>query len=365
MVKKTGISRDFIIHPGETLKEVLDDREITQRELALRTNVTEPHVSAIIKGRKALSVSFAKKLEYALSIDASFWINLQANYEKELADYEEYNHISGDELAILSRLKDVIAYMKSRKLIDPQAEGSMLVIELRKLLQISDLTRIPEISQSGAYRLSSSYNVDTFVLFTWLRVADLVANAQDEKPSLNVNHLKKILPYLRSLTSYDTRTIHKELRASLADCGIRFAVVMHVTGAPVQGVIKRNGDGTISLIMTLRRKFADIFWFTFFHEIGHLLHNDIKHLLIDYEGVLDEMEARADRFAADLLLPLSSYDSFVEEADFSLSAIKRLCEALDIPVFILIGRLQRDGHIAYSMFQEYKISYEFEDMELL
>lgn len=86
-VKTNGLYPDFIIHPGETLKEILVDREMAQRELALRTSVTEPHISKIIKGSKAISVSFAKKLEYALGIDANFWINLQANYDKEIANF--------------------------------------------------------------------------------------------------------------------------------------------------------------------------------------------------------------------------------------------------------------------------------------
>ena len=36
-----GLSRDFIIHPGETLAEVLEDREMSQKELAIRTGMTE------------------------------------------------------------------------------------------------------------------------------------------------------------------------------------------------------------------------------------------------------------------------------------------------------------------------------------
>ena len=87
MAKKTNrLSREFIIHPGETLKEILEDRGMSQKELALRTGVTEAHVSSIVNCQKAISGSYAKKLEYALGIDAGFWINLQANYDKELSD---------------------------------------------------------------------------------------------------------------------------------------------------------------------------------------------------------------------------------------------------------------------------------------
>ena len=68
-----GLSSDYIIHPGETLAEVLEDREMTQRELAVRTGMTEKHISTVIHGQKGISVAFARKLEYALGIEAVFW----------------------------------------------------------------------------------------------------------------------------------------------------------------------------------------------------------------------------------------------------------------------------------------------------
>lgn len=59
-----GLSREFIIHPGETLIEILEDRGMSQRELAVRTGVTEPHISSIVNCQKAISVSFAKKMVF-------------------------------------------------------------------------------------------------------------------------------------------------------------------------------------------------------------------------------------------------------------------------------------------------------------
>lgn len=364
MVEKIiGLSRDLIIHPGETLKEILEDREMSQRELAIRTSVKEPHISAIVKGKKPLSISFAKKLGYALGVDASFWINLQSNYEKELADYEELNEISSEEINILQKIKKITDYAKDVKLIDPDAENSMLVIECRKCLNTSNLTRIGDISQVGAYRLSLVDKVDTDILFTWLRVADLIIKRQQLEVELNLALLKEKLPLIKALTFEDVETIHIKLKEHLADCGIKFAIVKHFTGAPVQGVIEKNNDGTLSLIMTLRRKFADIFWFTFFHEIGHIINGNIKDRLIDYEGIKNEIEIKADQFAADLLIDPNKYKEFIEFGDFSLSTINKLCDELKIPAYILIGRLQRDKHIEYKCYSDKKIRYDLNDIE--
>ena len=237
---------------------------MTQRELAIRTDVTETHVSNIVNCLKPISVSFAKRLEYALGVDASFWINLQANYDREMADFEEVNLISTEELEILQRLKGITEYIQEIGLIDSDVQGSMLVIEWRRLLNISSLLRIPEISQAGAYRLAVADSVDLYVLFAWLRIADLITKNQQVNQELDIDRLKSNLHLIKGLAFENVDIIQLKLKEVFAECGIKFAIVKHFTGAPVQGVIKRNHDATLTLIMTVRRKFADVFWFTFF-----------------------------------------------------------------------------------------------------
>ena len=63
--KKTGLSRELIIHPGETIADVLDERNISQAELAARTGVSPAYVSNVLAGKKDISAKFAMALEYS------------------------------------------------------------------------------------------------------------------------------------------------------------------------------------------------------------------------------------------------------------------------------------------------------------
>ena len=83
------MSHELIIHPGETLAEIIEMRGMSQKELAARMGVTDKHINTVIKGKKNISASFAKKLEYTLGIDAGFRMNLQTLYEKEMIDFME------------------------------------------------------------------------------------------------------------------------------------------------------------------------------------------------------------------------------------------------------------------------------------
>lgn len=66
----SGLSREMIIHPGETLKEVLEDKEMSQQELALRTGVTPKHISTVLSGEKIFRLVLQKNLN-------THWILMQ------------------------------------------------------------------------------------------------------------------------------------------------------------------------------------------------------------------------------------------------------------------------------------------------
>ena len=56
---------------------------------------------------------------------------------------------------------------------------------------------------------------------------------------------------------------------------IDFSVMKNFRGAPVQGYIFRRSDGVYQMVLTIRGAFADIFWFSLFHELGHIVNGDI------------------------------------------------------------------------------------------
>lgn len=84
MRNMNGLFLDLLVHPGETIKEILDERIMTQEELAIRTGYSPKHISEVVRGKKDISSEFANRLEYALSIPAHFWMNLQGIYDKEV-----------------------------------------------------------------------------------------------------------------------------------------------------------------------------------------------------------------------------------------------------------------------------------------
>ena len=106
--KMNGLFLEYIIHPGETVKEVLEEKQMKQEELAIRTGFSPKHISEVINGKKGISPTFAKSLEYVFGIPTSFWINLQGIYDEEILKYKEQEEIDETETKIVNELKELV-----------------------------------------------------------------------------------------------------------------------------------------------------------------------------------------------------------------------------------------------------------------
>lgn len=82
-------SNDMIIHPGETLKEVMEDRNISTESLAQSTGFTQDYINAVLNCKENISAEFARTLEETLNIDTDFWMKLNELYDYELKAFEE------------------------------------------------------------------------------------------------------------------------------------------------------------------------------------------------------------------------------------------------------------------------------------
>lgn len=139
--KRIGISRELIIHPGQTLADILEERGISQKELSVRTGVTAAYVNMVIAGKKNISANFAMALEYALDTPKSFWLNLQAHYEAELLDYQEQSTVTEDERRVYYASQDKIRQLCQQGRLPVQESVENTILALRRLMRMSNIAR--------------------------------------------------------------------------------------------------------------------------------------------------------------------------------------------------------------------------------
>lgn len=363
--KKIGIYRELLSHPGETLKEILEFNNMTQKELAVRIGVTEKHITGIISGKNSISPDIALRLSKVFPLSVNFWNNLQANYDSEVKKLDEYESIKDEEKDIV-RDADYLSLSKYGY-VEATRDINDKVINMREFWGVTNLANVKTLYDPAtsplAFRKSLKCGVNPYIMASWLKVCEIETNKVTAE-KYDENKLRDKLETIKSLMlKYDPNEIINDLKQIFQECGVSFAVVRNFRGAPVQGLIRRRED-KIDLCVTLRGARADIFWFTLFHELGHLLTGFKNQIKIDYEDTLDgvedkQFEEKADQYANDFLIPRSAYESFVKEANYSEQCIVRFANEHKILPCILLGRLQHEHKIPYGWHKNLLVSYKW------
>ena len=107
------------------------------------------------------------------------------------------------------------------------------------------------------------------------------------------------------------------------------------------------------LRLLLRRQPPDKFWFSLFHELGHILLGHINQP----DGTTEEDENAADTFAKETLIPTEEFNAFVNQNDFSKEAIYAFTKEEHILCGVIVGRLQKEGFINYNRCSDLKTKY--------
>lgn len=339
--------------PGATIKEQLDERGMKQIEFANRMGMSEKHISKLINGEVHLTADMAERLELVMGIPASFWNNLEAIYQEKLAKVKRENELEQDK----ERAQNY-PYNEMAKLgiVPKTTNKNERVISLCRFFEVSclELAEKPKLMPIACRKLSNT-DKSFYSLLVLAQYAKYKARNMVVEPYAR-RKLKKRLKDIRALTQRKQMDFEEELTDILKECGIALVYLPKLPGSFLHG-ISFYDDATDKIVLgiTLRGKYADKFWFSLFHELGHIMEGHIYKK----NKLSDEDEKQADRIASDILIPPKEMENFCRECEFpSITIIQHFSQRIGIGIGIVIGRLQHDNIIAQSQYNQYKCKYE-------
>lgn len=343
-------SRSFIATPpGATIKEQLIDRGLSQKEFALRMGMSEKHISKLINGDVQLTPEVAVRLEMVLGVPAKFWNKLEATYREKLIKANAENEMDSD--------KELVKKLPYREMskngwVPETRETTERVIYLRKYFEVVNLEIIKDMKLSKiACRRLAETEKGNLALLAWAQKAKLEARAI-ETSLIDLKTLKEKLPEIRSMTAMNPADFCPKLIEMLSGCGIALVFLPHIGGSFLHGATFCDGN-KIVVGLTVRGKDADKFWFSLFHELGHILLGHINQS----DGTTDEDEEAADNFAKETLIPIVEFNAFTSLNDFSKTSICSFAQKQNILCGIVVGRLQKEGFINYNRCNDLKTKY--------
>jgi len=336
--------------PGATIKEQLNTRGMTQKEFAKRMDMSEKHISHLVNGEVRLSQDVAQRLESVLGLPAEFWNNLESRFREKLARVELENAIDEDQ-----EIAKEIPYNEMSKYhwVPETRTASERVMNLRKFFSVARLDVLESLMIPGiAYRRTEVKENHNYALAAWAQKARIEAS-NIEVAGIDIKRLNTIIPRIRAMTTKNPEEFCPELEGLLTSCGIALVLLPHMKGTCLHGATFPDGN-KIVMGLTVRGCDADRFWFSLFHEIGHILSGHINR---NGEATPEE-EDIADVFSANTLIPESSFLAFIEQKDFSAISIKAFATQIDIDPGIVVGRLQKSNYIGYNQCNTLKTKYK-------
>lgn len=209
-----------------------------------------------------------------------------------------------------------------------------------------------------AFRQTRIFEVRKEAVAAWVREAELIAT-QIPLADFNEVKLRGSLDELRRLTREEADAALTKAQEICSECGVALVLVPELPRTRISGCARWLSDKHAMVGLSPRYKSGELLWFTFFHEIGHiLLHRDRQSFVVDNavgemgDDVVDpdmaKCEEEADRFAADTLIPPAEFAKLPRDAEeLTNELIQEFAKSIGIHPGIVIGRLQHDKVLEY------------------
>lgn len=355
--------RDWTVAPGELLAELLEERNLTQSELARRMGRPVKTINEIVNAKAGITPQTAIQLERVLGTPARFWLNAETAFRYDLARLEEHR-VAESAAPWLHEfpLDDLLRH----GLIHP-GEPWEQVEEILAFFEVGS----PEAWESKwaepavAFRASTARSASRHARAVWLRWGERLAEEIDTPP-FDSAKLRDALQAVGSLSLISPpAAAAEELVDLLSTAGVTVVFTPELTGTRLSGAARWLGPDRPVIQLSGRYRADDQFWFTVVHECCHLLDRpgqDFADEELDEQGpAADETEARVNALARETLVPSKRLHEFVTKhrAD-DPAAVKAFARALRIAPGLVVGRLQRDGHLGFEQLNGLKRRFEVE-----
>jgi HTH-type transcriptional regulator / antitoxin HigA len=338
---------DQVSAPGETLLELLNERHMSQAELAERAGRPTKTINEIIKGKAAITPETALQLELVLGVPAYFWAAREQQYREFLARRRE-----AEELASQIQWLDTVPYREMMKHgWIPKAKDEVRILQsVLRFFGVASTETWREVwgACNARFRKSSAFESSAGAVAAWLRKGELEAQ-KIRCETFSPVDFKRALSEIRGLTRDLSPNFDERLVQKCSAVGVRVVFVPELPRTCAWGATRWTSPSCALIQLSLRYKTDDHFWFTFFHEAGHILLHGKKNVFLENkENATDKPETEANTFASDWLIPQNVYRSFVKSGSWTnCQNIARFADQIGIAPGIVVGRLQHDRVIEH------------------
>jgi HTH-type transcriptional regulator / antitoxin HigA len=321
----------WVLHPGVYIKEEMEERGWSQRDLAFILGCSEQVINPILNGKRGISPEMAKALGDAFDVPAEFFANLQQAHDLAQARTPDPSVAARRVMQSAYPVREMI----KRGWIE-QSDATMLEIQLTRFFDV------PEFAHAAKKTPGDISPAQWAWLYRVRQIAKSISVPKYSEKALR-EALAQELPSLL-IAPDDVRHVPR----IMTNCGVKFVLVEKLPNAKIDGVCFWL-DGVPVVGMSTQHDRIDNFWFVLRHECEHVLqeHAREKEIIdVDLDATIvsiSDEERIANTAAANFCAP-------TEKLDFWLTRKKPYYYERDVLAFsrtlerhpgIVIGQIRR------------------------
>lgn len=352
-----AFSPDWASAPGDTIADILRERHLSVVEFAEQMGQTAEAMTDLLQGRATITIGVARQLERVLGASVEFWMSRDFQYREDIARLHDVD----EEWLTQLPLGDMIRFGWLEHVPHPSDE-------IAACLRFFDVPNVDawrrkyeNLREMAAFRTSPSFDSRPAAVAAWLRQGEIESEAIDCH-RWDSSGFEVLLSGIRSLTRQkNPNHFVPELRKLCAGVGVAVAVVRAPNGCRASGATRFVSSNKALLLLSFRHLSDDQFWFTFFHEAGHLLlHGERGFFLEGFDAPMTKEEEEANQFAARTLVP-PEYQQKLLSLPIDGRKIIRFARAIGISPGVVVGQLQHYGRIRHRQLNSLKRRFTWGD----
>jgi len=352
---------DWFSKPGDALSSLMARRGRTAGEIA---GVLEGGMTALrglLDGTTPVTERQASALANHLGGTTSFWMKRQAQYEAALERaVDRAAATEGEDWLLLPVPGD-----KPRGRLTLEKRRA----EIRRRLAFFNVgtlgaweARYGRICSNTLFRKSGAFTADKGTMLMWLRSGELGADLVSTRP-FNVGNLLDRLEAIKKISNIrQPERFVPKLKALCAEAGVAVVAQKAPPGCPASGASRMVGPDKAMILLSFRGLSDDKFWFTVFHELGHLVLHGAKTFVDADMEEIDESEREANQFASRLIVPEPRAEEF-DQLSPSRDTVLRFSVSVGVAPGLTVGQMQHRRMIRRDQMNYLKRHWKWEDLD--
>ena len=354
-----NFSPNWVSKPGNTILDILEERGISMSQYASSIDYSADYLEDIIEGVENINFDIAETLAKSLGANANFWLQREKQYRKALAKRVEKDKLESWVSHLPVKEMKKLGWISGEK---NNIDECLNFFNVKSFEGFNDKYSFDK--NQLAFRKSPAFESKIGSVAAWFRRGEILTSSyrtkdwDKEKFILELEEIKK-LTRVKDISKFLPELIDRCKR-----CGVKLAVVPTPKGCPVSGATKFIDEKTAIIVLSFRYLSDDQFWFTFFHEAGHLVMHGQNRTFLELKkgGITNEEEKEANLFAAEMLVPYNLHSELNQLRSNKRRIVKFAIKA-GVSPGIVVGQLQFLGIVRQDYLNGFKRRFNWEDID--